>query len=58
MEVILLIALIAVAIKCIGNKISTLAMLMYIQEHGNVPSKEEIEKYTNMAAKKFFHIPS
>ncbi len=47
-----------VTIKCVANKISILALLMYIEEHGNVPSENEIQKYTSRAAKKLFHIPS
>lgn len=58
MTMILVILLVIVTIKCIANKISTLAMLLYIQDHGEVPDKEEIKRYAEKAAKKLFHMPS
>lgn len=47
--------LVAVSVKCIGNKIAALALLLYIEEHGKVPDKEEINEYTSRATKELFH---
>lgn len=56
MVMILVILLAIMTIRCIAHKISTLAMLLYIQDYGEVPNKDEIKRYTEKAAKKMFHI--
>ena len=58
MELLLVFLLIVVFVKCVANKIAALALLMYIRDHGEVPSEDVIKKYTSKAAKKLFHIPS
>ena len=58
MRMILLVILALVVVKCIANKISVLALLLYMEEHGKVPDEAEIKVYTNRAAKKLFHMPS
>ena len=55
MELFLVILLVIVTIRCIGNKISALAMLLYIQDHCEVPDEDQIRKYAEKAADKLFH---
>lgn len=54
----ILIILLVVLVKCIANKIATLSLLMYIEDHYSLPDESEIKKYTSRAAKRLFHIPS
>ncbi|MCM1233496.1 MAG: hypothetical protein NC489_25555 [Ruminococcus flavefaciens] len=58
MRIAIAVVFLIVIVKCIANKIASMALLMYLQDHGNIPNEEEIKAYTSRAVKKFFHMPS
>lgn len=58
MLVVLTIGLITLLIVIWHLKMTVDALSLYIKDMNIVPDKETVSKYSEKAAKKFFHIPS
>lgn len=58
MIAILVICLIILLAVICHLKMAVDALLLYIKDMNIVPDKETVSKYSEKAAKKFFHIPS
>lgn len=57
-KVVLAICIIALLAVICAMKMTINALSLYIKDMGIAPDKETISKYSEKAAKKFFHIPS
>lgn len=58
MKVVLAICIIVLLAVICAMKMTMDALSLYIKDMGMTPDKETISKYSEKAAKKFFHIPS
>ena len=58
MAIVLVICLIASLIVICNLKMTLDALSLYIKDMNIVPDEETVSKYSEKAAKKFFHIPS
>lgn len=57
-KVVLAICIIVLMAVICAMKMTMDALSLYIKDMGMTPDKETISKYSEKAAKKFFHIPS
>ncbi len=58
MKLLLVICIIALLAVVCAMKMTINALSLYIKDMGITPDKETISKYSEKAAKKFFHLPS
>lgn len=58
MKIVLVICLIASLAVSASLKMTVDALSLYIKDMGIVPDKDTVSKYSEKAAKNFFHIPS
>ena len=58
MKLLLVVCIIALLAVICAMKMTMDAFLLYIKDMGMMLDKETISKYSEKAAKKFFHIPS
>lgn len=57
MKLLLVICIIALLVVICAMKMTINALSLYIKDMGITPDKETISKYSEKAAKKFFHLP-